>query len=83
MPVVANVTGEPVTAPDEIRNALARQLTSPVRWSVSMRWLIEEKRPRFVEVAPGKVLSGLMRRIDRESVVVSVSTMDALRGNME
>jgi len=82
VPVVANVTGEPVTAPEEIRNALARQLTSPVRWSVSMRRLIEEKRRRFLEVAPGTVLSGLMRRIDRESVVENVSTMAALREKM-
>ena len=82
IPVVANVTGEMMTAPDEIRNALTRQLTSPVRWSVSMRWLIEEKRARFLEVAPGKVLSGLMRRIDRESVVENVSTMAALREKM-
>jgi [acyl-carrier-protein] S-malonyltransferase len=44
---------------------LVEQLTSPVRWSDSMRWSIDNVESNFVELAPGKVLSGLMRRIDR------------------
>ena len=82
-PVVANVSAEPVGGPDEIRRSLVRQLTSPVRWSQSVRWLIEKRGPRFVEAAPGRVLAGLLRRIDRESEVESFATMDVLRARME
>lgn len=65
-PVLSNVTG---VAHDgdmkSIRRRLIQQLTSPVRWSASMQWAIANLPGQFVELAPGKVLSGLMRRIDR------------------
>ena len=83
IPVTANVTAEPMREPNEIRHSLTRQLTSPVRWTQSVRRMIEDKAPRFVEVAPGKVLAGLLRRIDHESKVESISTMAALRAKME
>jgi len=65
VPLVANATAGPLTAPDDIRDALGRQLTSPVRWAESVRWMIGQGVGRFVEVGPGKVLTGLLRRIDR------------------
>ena len=67
VPVVSNVTAEPHDASDiaSIKRHLVEQLTSPVRWSDSMRWSIDNVESNFVELAPGKVLSGLMRRIDR------------------
>ncbi len=83
MNVVANVTAGPIEHPDEIRNALARQVKCPVRWSQSMVYLIEEFRPRFLEVGPGKVLTSLMRRIDRHSTVENISTAEALQNKVE
>jgi [acyl-carrier-protein] S-malonyltransferase len=65
VPVVANATASPLTDPAEIREAVARQLTSPVHWTDSMRWLLGQGMTRFVEVGPKNVLSGLMKRIDR------------------
>lgn len=65
VPVVANATAGPLTDPDEIRDAVARQLTSPINWTDSMRWLIGQGVTRFVEVGPKDVLAGLMKRIDR------------------
>lgn len=65
VPLVANATAAPLTDPDDIRDALGRQLTSPVRWAESMRWMIGQGVGRFVEVGPGTVLTGLLRRIDR------------------
>jgi len=65
IPLVANATAHPPTDPDDIRDALGRQLTSPVRWTESVRWMIEQGVTRFVEVGPKEVLTGLMRRIDR------------------
>jgi [acyl-carrier-protein] S-malonyltransferase len=65
IPVVLNATACPVTDPAGIREALGRQLTSPVRWTEAVRWMIEQGVTRFVEVGPKDVLSGLVKRIDR------------------
>lgn len=64
--VLSNVTGEPhVKDPNLIQKRLVEQLTSPVRWSQSMQYAAKEIPGRYVELAPGKVLSGLMRRIEK------------------
>lgn len=62
IPVVSNVTAEPVTSGAEARDLLVRQLTAPVRWSASVRTMLEGGVDRFLELGPGKVLSGLNRR---------------------
>lgn len=64
VPIVANATAGPLTDPAEIREALGRQLTSPVRWSESVRWMIAQGVTRFIEVGPKDVLTGLVKRID-------------------
>jgi [acyl-carrier-protein] S-malonyltransferase len=64
-PLVNNVDADIVHSPDAIRDGLKRQVTAPVRWAESMRRLLDEEVDLFVEVGPGKVLSGLMRQIDR------------------
>ena len=84
-PVVSNVTGVPHgTGPDEgrpigesIRARLVEQLTAPVRWSQSCAWLVENIPGEYHEIAPGKVLSGLMRRINRQTKVESHDTPPA------
>jgi [acyl-carrier-protein] S-malonyltransferase len=64
-PVVVNVDAALVTDGAVLRNALVRQVTGAVRWTESMQLLIAEGVTTFIEVGPGKVLSGLMRQIDR------------------
>ena len=61
-PVYLNVTGEPTTDPDEIRQRLIEQLLSPVRWAQSLRRMAADGATRFVEVGAGDVLRGLVRR---------------------
>lgn len=78
IPIVANATARPLTTPDAIREALGRQLTSPVRWTESVAWMIDQGITQFVEVGPKKVLNGLLRRIDR--TVKRESTEDVLGG---
>jgi len=68
-PVIANVTGEPVTTADQVRDCLAKQLISPVRWVTTIGSTKSLGCKRFFEVGPGSVLAGLARRIDRELVV--------------
>src|ERR1700683_2410193 len=65
VPVVTNVDAEATSSGTEARDALIRQITSPVRWEDSIRELIEQGVTAFVEVGPGRVLSGLLRQIDR------------------
>jgi [acyl-carrier-protein] S-malonyltransferase len=76
VPIVANATACPLTDPAAIRDALGRQLTSPVRWTESVEWMIAKRVDHFVEVGPKKVLVGLLGRIDRS--VERVSTDDLL-----
>jgi [acyl-carrier-protein] S-malonyltransferase len=73
IPVVANVTADAVTARDEIAGLLQRQLTSPVLWSQSMVYLLEHGVKRFVEVGPGNVLCGLLKRIEPGSECLACS----------
>jgi [acyl-carrier-protein] S-malonyltransferase len=65
VPVVTNVDAEATSSGAEARDALIRQITAPVRWEDSVRELIEQGVTAFVEVGPGRVLSGLLRQIDR------------------
>jgi [acyl-carrier-protein] S-malonyltransferase len=61
-PVVSNVTAAAVTTATEARELLVRQVTAPVRWSASVAFMVASGVDRFVEIGPGKVLSGLNRR---------------------
>ncbi len=65
IPVISNVDAEPHTDPEEIRALLIRQVIEPVRWEDSMRYLLAQGFGEFYEVGPGRVLRGLLRRIDR------------------
>lgn len=65
IPVVSNVDARPHEDPEEIRDLLVRQVVSPVLWEDSMRYMLDQGVDEFYEVGPGKVLRGLMRRIDR------------------
>jgi [acyl-carrier-protein] S-malonyltransferase len=64
--VISNVDAQPHDDPEEIRDLLIRQVISPVRWEDSMRWLLGSGCSTFYEVGPGRVLRGLMKRIDRK-----------------
>ena len=65
-PVVANVTAEPVTEPSQIRELLIEQITSPVLWYQSTKWMYGQGVRDFVEIGPGKVLQGLLKRSFQE-----------------
>lgn len=64
VPVYANVTAKPVQKANEIRELLFRQLTNPVRWDESVSNMVADGATMFVEIGPGKVLQGLVKRID-------------------
>ena len=77
-PVVTNVDARVTTAPDELRDALVRQVSAPVRWMESMQLLMQQGVGTFVEAGPGKVLSGLMRQISRDAKMLNVEDAESL-----
>jgi [acyl-carrier-protein] S-malonyltransferase len=78
IPVVANVDAEPKRNAGAAIEALVQQVSSPVRWDDVVRRLIAEGVTRFVELGPGTVLAGLIRKIDRSVTVVSVEDPDGV-----
>lgn len=66
IPVISNVDAQAHNDPEEIRSLLVRQVVSPVLWETSMRNLLGEGYDQFYEIGPGRVLRGLLRRIDRK-----------------
>jgi [acyl-carrier-protein] S-malonyltransferase len=83
VPVAVNVDAALVTDPDQLRDALIRQVTGAVRWVDSVRMLIAQGPAFFVEVGPGKVLGGLMRQIDRGQSCVNIEDEASLERVMQ
>lgn len=75
-PVYTNVLAEPVSDPDDIRDLLARQVVSPVRWEDSVRAMIAAGTTTFIEPGPGRVLASLLKKIDRSASAIAVSDVD-------
>jgi [acyl-carrier-protein] S-malonyltransferase len=83
IPLITNVDAQAITTGEEARAALIRQVTAPVRWLDSVREMIESGVTVFVEVGPGKVLTGLLRQIDRSVRVFNVEDSASLQATME
>jgi [acyl-carrier-protein] S-malonyltransferase len=75
VPLVANITGQVLTTAEEIKDELSEQLCKPVAWVASVREMMERDVKTFVEVGPGQVLSGLIRRISDEARVLKVEDL--------
>ena len=78
-PVVTNVDAAAITKGTDARGALIRQVSQPVRWLGSVEFLISQGVQSFIEIGPGKVLSGLMRQIDRSVGCVNIEDEASLR----
>ena len=83
VPVVANVTAHPHEGPEAIRARLVEQVTSSVRWEESMRYLVAQGFTRFIELGPGKALSGFMKRIDKTAQVLNVEDGASLEATVK
>jgi len=78
VPLVTNVDAAIITSGSEAREALVRQVTSSVRWSESVTRLIDQGVTRFIEIGPGKVLSGILRQMSREAEILNVEDAQSL-----
>ena len=85
VPVITNVDASVTTEPAVLRESLLRQVSAPVRWLESMELLLQNGVNTFVEVGPGKVLSGLMRQINRDASCLNVedsASLEAARARL-
>lgn len=78
IPVVCNFSATTTTAAGEIRSALAKQVTGPVRWTESIRQLIAMGHTQFLELGPGKIIAGLVAKIDQSATVHSIEDLASL-----
>ncbi|HMD43700.1 MAG TPA: ACP S-malonyltransferase [Candidatus Acidoferrum sp.] len=83
IPLVTNVDADSIRKGDEARQALVRQVSMPVRWEESMRMLLDEGVRTFVEVGPGRVLTGIMRQIERSVTTLNVEDEKSLNATIE
>lgn len=79
IPVYANYNGLPLTEKEEIKEALALQLVSPVRWELSVRNMIKDGVSKFVEIGSGKVLTGLIKKIDSNVETLNISNAEDIK----
>jgi [acyl-carrier-protein] S-malonyltransferase len=81
--LVSNVDASPIGTATAVRNALLRQVASPVRWVESVHRMISMGVKRFVEIGPGNVLTGLIKRIDASAELVNVNDVPSLEAFLE
>ena len=83
IPLINNADVEILTAGPEARASLIRQMQASVKWEASMRKLIDLGVTTFIEIGPGKVLSGMMKRINKEIEVINVFDITSLNEAVE
>ena len=77
--LISNVTGKEISNSDELKNLLIKQIESRVRWRESVLLMIDKGVNHFIEIGPGKVLSGLIKRIDRNVKVSAINTEEDIK----
>jgi [acyl-carrier-protein] S-malonyltransferase len=79
VPVIGNTTAQPLAAGEEVKAELLRQLCNGVQWQRSIEYMIDNGVSRFVEIGPGKVLTGLIRRINRDVETLNIGDVEAIK----
>ena len=77
--LISNVTGKEITNSNELKDLLVQQIESRVRWRESVLLMIDKRVKQFIEIGPGKVLSGLIKRIDRSVKVSAINTEEDIK----
>lgn len=83
IPVISNVTGEYIKSEFDIKNLLIRQVSNPVLWEDSVRLMLKDGVDTFIEVGPGKSLSGFIKKIDKNASILNVENMDSLNNTLQ
>ena len=78
-PIISNVTANEISSPKEIKSLLISQIEKKVRWLESVEYMINNGVKNFVEIGPGKVLSGLIKRINKNVIVNSINSEEDIK----
>ena len=79
LPVIGNVTALPLTTPEEVKTELKKQLLSPILWQRSIEYMIKQGVTIFIEIGPGRVLTGLIKRINKEVNTQNIGDLVAIK----
>jgi [acyl-carrier-protein] S-malonyltransferase len=82
VPVVANVNAEEMTSAEQIKENLVKQLYSPVLWENSVQYMLDQGVDTFIEIGPGKVLSGLIKKVNRRVTTYAISDTETLEATI-
>jgi [acyl-carrier-protein] S-malonyltransferase len=80
--IIGNTTAQPLTTAESVKEELLRQLCNCVQWQRSVEYMVSDGVPTFIELGPGKVLAGLIKRIDKDVKIVNIGDADAIRSIM-
>ena len=78
IPVIANTTGEPLTTAEAVKTELRDQLTNPVQWQRTIEYIYGQGVPTIIEIGPGQVLTGLIKRINKEARTSNLNTIESI-----
>jgi [acyl-carrier-protein] S-malonyltransferase len=79
VPIIGNTTAQPLTTANSVKEELLRQLCNCVQWQRSVEYMVTDGVSTFIELGPGKVLAGLIKRIDKDVKIVNIGDADAIR----
>jgi [acyl-carrier-protein] S-malonyltransferase len=79
VPIIGNTTAQPLTTANSVKEELLRQLCNCVQWQRSVEYMVSDGVSTFIELGPGKVLAGLIKRIDKNVKIVNIGDADAVR----
>jgi len=79
IPVIANMSAEPLTTGDDVKKELINQLTNPVQWQRGVEYMIARGVNTFIEIGPGRVLTGLIRRINKDVETQNLGDLEAIK----
>jgi [acyl-carrier-protein] S-malonyltransferase len=80
IPVIGNTTAQPLSTADEVKAELTRQLCHGVQWQRSIEYMVAQGVSTFIEIGPGKVLTGLIKRINKNANTVNIGDAEAIKG---
>lgn len=79
VPIIGNVMAQPLTKGNQFRDELLKQLVNGVQWQRSVEYMVGQGVKKFIEIGPGKVLAGLIRRIDKEAEITNISDSNSIK----
>ena len=79
VPIIGNTTAKPLTTAGEVKEELLAQLCNCVQWQRSIEYMVSDGVANFIEIGPGRVLAGLIKRIDRSVNIINVGTAEAVK----